>query len=50
MMESEIYTGGMVIIAGVLIYHTRLIFQMKTKLDLIYDNIKTVITFKDNNK
>lgn len=50
MIESEIYMSGIVIIAGVLIYHTRLIFQMKAKLDFIYDNLKTTVSFKSNNK
>jgi len=42
--------GGMAIVAGVLIYHTRLIFQMKAKLDFIHDNLKTTVSFKTNNK
>ena len=49
-METEVFIGGMAIVAGVLIYHTRLIFQMKAKVDFIYDNLKTTVSFKNNKK
>lgn len=48
-MEIELIGVGFAIIGGALVYNLRIIYDLKSKVDFIYRNMKIIIEWKKNN-
>jgi len=50
MYETALIVGWIAVTIPVLIYNTRTIAEVKTKVDALYTNLNIKFKFKDNNK
>jgi len=49
MIETALIVGLMAVTIPVLIYNTRAIAEVKSKVDALYENLNIKFRFKDNN-
>ena len=50
MIETALIVGLMAVTIPVLIYNTRTIAEVKSKVDALYENLNIKFKFKDNHK